>query len=343
MNFDKQLPGEEKDFLYRIIVLRLAFIFVVISAALFLLLFHSSYLFDPHRYLLLKLLSLGHIPLFCLIAWMVLLAINLKKPAVYEWPFWSYIAAFLFVLGISFLLELVQIITPRDSSVKDFFFNTLGATLFLCAALLWTNKEFSMRAGKWNRRVQLIFIIVTILIFTFIIRPLVLLVIDEVQIRRSFPVIGSFETKREIKRWNGGNNELSLSQKHADHGKYSLRVTLYPAKYSGIHIAHPPSNWCGFDTFDFMAFNPSRKRVRIVLKIFDWEHNYNYSDRFNKLIYLSPGKNYFSIPLKEIELAPAKRKMKMDKIGQISFFVKDLKHKQILYFDNIRLSKGKRF
>ena len=341
MGVNKSRPAERHDVLYRIIVFRLSVIFIVICAALFLLLFQSSSLFDPNRYLLRKILSLGHIPLFGLIAWIVLLAINLKNPKISNWPIWSYPAAFLFTMGISFLSELVQIIIPRDASIKDFFYNNLGSALFLGGGLLWTNQKFSVRSGRWHKRLRFTFVVASVIIFALVVHPLVLLAIDEIQIRGSFPVIGSFETEREVKRWNGGENEMSLSQEYVDDGKYSLRVTLSPGKYSGICMPHPPSDWRGFSSFDFTVFNPSEKNQMIVLKIFDWDHTYEYNDRFNRVLHISPGKNCISIPLQEIELSPVKRKMRMDKIGQVSFFMKNLKQRQVFFFDNIRLSKRK--
>ncbi|MFC1863193.1 hypothetical protein ACFL1Z_04485 [Thermodesulfobacteriota bacterium] len=162
--------------------------------------------------------------------------------------------------------------------------------------------------------------------------------IDENQKRKTFPIISSFEKRGEVKRWDGGNNDLALSQEYADEGQYSLKAILYPAKYSGVSMAHPPRDWRGFSNFEFTIFNPSKKNMMIVLKILDWDHTFVYSDRFNKNIRLAPGRNRISIFLQEIESAPAKRKMRMDQIGQISFFIKDLKEEQILFFDNIRLS-----
>ena len=341
MQEENSRESEYNNELHRIMTFRIAFIFIIICLSLFLLLFYSPFIFEPHRYILLKLLSLGHIPLFGLIAWTVLLAINLKKPVISDWPIWSYVAAFLFTLGISFMSELVQIITPRDASIKDFFLNSLGSSVFLGAGLLWANQEFSKRYGSWHKRLRFIFAAVTIILCVFAVRPLVLIAIDEIQKKESFPVIASFETKRELKRWEGGNNDLRLSQEHVKDGQYSLRVALAPGKYSGIHIAHPPNDWRGFNSFDFTVFNQSEKSLNIMLKIFDWEHNYEYSDRFNRLIRLKPGENNISIPFRDIASAPEKRKMRMDKIGQVSFFVRDLKEKQILYFDNIRLLQGK--
>ena len=284
-------------------------------------------------------MSLGHVPLFGLIAWTVLLAINLKNLRISNWPTRSYAVAFLFTLGLSLLAEFLQIITPRDANIGDVFLNALGAALFLGAGLLWTNQEFSERSGRWHKRLRLIFLVVSVIIVAFLAYPVVVLTIDEIQIKTSFPVIASFETEREMKRWNTGNNELSLSEEYVNEGKYSLRVALSPGRFSGISMTRPPSDWRGFDSFDFTVFNPSNKNLMLMLKIFDWDHKYKYNDRFNRLVRISPGKNSISIPLQEIESAPARRRMQMDKIGQISFFMRNLRQTQVLYFDNARLSK----
>jgi len=342
MNANKAGLEEKVDALYRMmIVFRVVVIFIASCGTLFLLFFHSPSLFHPNRYLLRAVLSLGHVPLFGLIAWTVLLAINLRNLRISTWPTWSYAVAFLFTLGLSLLTEFLQIITPRDANIGDVFLNALGATLFLGAGLLWINREFSARFSRWQKRLRWVFVLVSVTVVAFLVYPIAMLAIDEIQARASFPIVASFESEMEMRRWDAGNNEVSLSQDHVDEGKYSLRVALSPGRFSGISMTRPPSDWRGFDSFDLTVFNPSNKNLMIMLKIFDWDHKYKYDDRFNRLLHIFPGKNAISMPIQEIKSAPATRRMQMDKIGQISFFMRNLGQEQVLYFDRIRLSKRK--
>jgi hypothetical protein len=333
---DKARIAPYPDIVYRGIV-----IFFVLAVSSFLLPYQSPALFDHYRRLLLNAFSMGHIPLFGVLSWMSLMLINVKVLKIREWPMWSYGAAFFLTLGASFLSEAIQIVTPRDASIKDFMFNNLGIILFLGAGLVWFNNGFADLSGRWYKTCKIFYVLTTVLIVFYVVRPFVFLLVEEMEIRKSFPVIASFETTRELKRWKGGN-EKTLSQAYVDDGNYSLRVNLRPARFSGIDMFYPPNDWRGYDAFNCTIFNPSKNRLEMVLKIFDRGHNYKYSDRLNKILTISPGRNDIAVPFREIESAPKGRNMHMGKIAQVSFFVRGLKKTQVLYFDNIRLSSESR-
>jgi hypothetical protein len=250
------------------------------------------------------------------------------------------LAAFVGTVGIGLLSEVFQIFISRDSSIRDFFLNTLGAFLFLAFGLLWKNEGFSKKRYKHQKTFQYIYVVSVAGISFFLFSPLVRLSIDEMKIKKSFPTIASFESEGELKRWYFGNNGAFLSRQFIDEGQYSLGVTFLQGEFAGISLNRLSSDWRGFDSFEFTVFNPSNTDFAIVLKIFDRDHDYNYDDRFNHYLHLSPGRNAVSIPLRKIESSPKTRKMRMDKIGQVSLFMRDLRQQKILYFDNIRLSKA---
>lgn len=337
MSINNPAIKEQHNDIYRVIILRLSVIFIIFCFALFLLLFQSDYFFNPHRYILGQVLSIGHIPLFGLLSWTILTGINIKSPKISNWPIWSYLVAFILTFGFGFLIELAQVFTPRDASVKDLIYNILGALVFLSIGILWVNKEFTEKYSKVKGFLRFVFIALVLILFVFLLKPLISKIIDENHKKKSFPMISAFETRREVARWDGGKNYLELSQEYTDEGQYSLKTILYPAQYSGISMAHPPKDWRGYDRMGFTIFNPSEKSLMIILKIFDWKHTFKYDDRFNKDIRLTPGWNRISISIKDIESAPKTRKMRMDQIGQISFFMRGLKKEQVLFFDNIRL------
>jgi hypothetical protein len=333
-----KVPGAS----YPVMVYRVIAIFFVLAISLFLLLFQSPSLFDRSRRLLLMTLSIGHIPLFGVLSWMALLAINLRTLKVRDWPLWSYGAAFVLTMGVAVFSEAIQVVTPRDASVKDVLYNGIGVFLFLGAGLLWINRDFPELSGRWYKPSRVVFIFTTAVIAFLVVRPLVLLAVEEKDKKESFPVIASFETKRELRRWRKGSNEWLLSKEFVAEGKSSLRLTFHPAKYAGITMPYPPNDWTGYTDFHCTIFNPSAKRLDLTMKIFDREHNYQYSDRFNRILRISPGRNDISIPLMEVATAPKRRKMRMNKIAQLSFFIVGLKEKEVLYFDNIHLSSGGR-
>jgi len=329
---------EDENGRYGIVALRVVSIFLVICAGFFLLYVPCPAVFDPHRYLLQRILSLGHIPLFAGLAWAILAGINIRTRKARNWPIWSYFAAFMITLALSVLSELGQMITSRDASKKDLLYDNLGCVFFLGVVCCWTNHKVSERLGVWKKHVRVVFILVVSIVVAVLVRPLVLSGVDEIEKRRNLPIIGSFETEREVRRWHGGASELLLADEWVEDGRYSLRVKLSPGTYSGIMMPHPPRNWRGYKFLKFSVLNPSEKRMKLVVKIFDWDHNYEYEDRFNTTMDIAAGVNRMSIALKEIEASPGGRRMRMDRIAQISFFLRDVKQEKILFLDNIRLS-----
>jgi len=334
---------KEVSDIQRIVISRIVIIIAIFSISLCLLLCDWPYLFQPHRHLLQMALNIGHIPLFGFVAWMVLLGINLKNYNIREWSIRSYILAFLFTVGISLVSELVQIVLPRSSSIKDFYFNALGAFLFLGTGLLWFNKQFLDVAVRGYKYVRVMFMIGALITVLVVIRPLIRLAIDQREVAKDFPMIASFETEREVRRWKGEGSKMSLSKEWVVDGKHSLCVVLFRRLYPGITLTIPPKDWRGYDSLQFTIFNPSKKSLILVLKIFDGSHIYTFRDRFNKVLQINYGENFISVPLGEIESAPAGRKMRMDRIAQVSFFMGNLKNRQVLFFDNICLSMNYEF
>nr|WP_232364805.1 CIA30 family protein [Desulfosalsimonas propionicica] len=84
------------------------------------------------------------------------------------------------------------------------------------------------------------------------------------------------------------------------------------------------------------------KQVKLHLRIEDRKHaqseNQQYTDRYNSSFDLPPGKwKTIKIPLEEIENAPKTRKMNMEQISSIMFFVARQPEPLTLYIDDIRL------
>lgn len=164
---------------------------------------------------------------------------------------------------------------------------------------------------------------------------------DEHHARQQFPVLSDFESPFEIQRWH---SEDDLQIDHTVHytGRSSLRINLNTDQYSGVSLQYFPQNWQNFSQFQFCAYNPSSQPLAITCRIHDTAHTtgvQHYSDRFNRTYTLIHGWDFITMPLKDIQSAPATRFMDLGQIRGVGIFVIRLPHPRLMYIDDVQLLK----
>ena len=122
--------------------------------------------------------------------------------------------------------------------------------------------------------------------------------LDEYRAHREFPLLGDFENKSELSRWEGGAR-LSRDTEVSQQGNYSAKITMTTDHYSGVSLRHFPGDWSGWTGLAFSVFNPDREfelyyRVHDILHRGDMQE---YSNRFNGKNVLHHGWNDIVIPI----------------------------------------------
>lgn len=158
----------------------------------------------------------------------------------------------------------------------------------------------------------------------------------EIQSYSDFPLIDGFESAIEVKRWKGN---VEISSAFASQGSQSLLLHLSPKPYSGAYLRNYLGDWRGYKTVAVDIYNPNES-LQITFRINDLQHQQgdnDFRDRFNQRITLNRGWNNIRIDLAQVEHAPQLRKMDMDKIIGVEFFVGYLTEPKDIYLDNLRL------
>lgn len=135
-----------------------------------------------------------------------------------------------------------------------------------------------------------------------------------------------------------------LSSDHATSGSSSLEVTFYPGpqagdeSYPGLFLSDFDPDWSGYQSLVFDAFIPGEKAIRLSVRIDDRE-NPDYADRFNAGISLTPGSNHIAIPLTSLITSGSKRRLNLENVRDVTFFLVSPEERYAIFFDRVRVEK----
>lgn len=277
---------------------------------------------QEHSRLSLELWNLGHFFLFFFISFFWLFYFAHKKQKTVS-LLWFMLVCF----ALALFTELVQLKIPgRTFSMSDIGKDLAGSAYAVLVFLLLQKRISRVKFG----------LITALLLITLTARPLQL-ALERWERNSTFPILADFETDVGSAKWV--NSNTSVSKEVAAKGKHSLKVSINSDdQYSGVGLGHFPSNWQQFKYVKFSIFVNDAAQINI--NIFDQRHlsNYNYQDRFNKLLNLEKGWNHISIPLHKVKRAPASRLMNMAKIQRIGFFSAHPHSVDEFYIDNVHLT-----
>lgn len=174
---------------------------------------------------------------------------------------------------------------------------------------------------------------------------------DNTSTTSSMKRLFSFETEQElvgIKKDNGPKGApldfpVERTTLHATEGKYSLRV-VYPheGNWPEIIFDRFHRDWSAYNYIKVDVYNPSKAVVRLNFFAIDREpHSGEKStkQRFFWSDHLQPGKNTYTIEIKDAKLVNEIEFVNLKLIKRIGFTLVERPKWQILYFDNIRLEK----
>ncbi len=298
--------------------------FIVISIPL---LFIGSQTLIQFR-LLPYLWNYGHIALFAAIFWLIFSKWDIfAQKSIY----WTLSTTILSIILVSVPIELIQNINSRGYSFLDIIRNCLGGTIVVAF------HPNSFKGTQTFSRSKLKYVVVGI--FIILSYPLMINTADTIIAYRSFPILSDFESPYELTRWSG--NQLEIKNLDDDNN-HVMGNTFLTDEYSNLTFKTFPNNWTGFTNLTFRIFNEGVNDHILKLRIHDRHHrksNWDYNDRFNQNINLTPGWNKISIDLNIVRVQPRNRNMDMSKIETLTLFSHNLKANIRFYFDDFRLEK----
>lgn len=141
-----------------------------------------------------------------------------------------------------------------------------------------------------------------------------------------------FESENDLKKIEKSNIKMERSQKYVSEGEYSLRCVFHQGDSGVSFYGTLPKNWSGYKNLKFDVYGED-DNIPLSLFVAD-ANNISYNDRYNREgIMLNKGWNSIVVPIDEID-----KKLILDRINHLIFFLWNVPGSHVLYFDNIKLT-----
>jgi len=304
-----------------------------------------SLLFIPvpsHTFLSKAVNNFAHVPLFGLVAILLLKGARMIFPTSSRSPMQAYIVAMLGVLMLALFTEALQSLSAtRQAEVSDILHDLVGAACGL-ALFLTYDQQVSRKWAQWRQFPRnAILRICVLLLLGAMFQPVVVWAYAYWDRASRFPSLLQFSSDWEMKFVQTSDSELQVvvppeGWKQSAKNKVG-QVVFHPKTYPGMRIDEPYPDWRGYTSFQLDVFSELPNPQSMAIRIDDLHHNNEYSDRFNKAITVSPGLNHIQIPLEDIRQAPVGRELDLNAIKMVLLFAVNPPEKFTLYLDNIRL------
>lgn len=256
---------------------------------------------------------------------------------LYKFVFRSSLIKSVFVAALILLLfsgatEFVQIFIERDASWSDLLNNALG---IVCAALALTG-FYTRRYIRW----LCFFSVAIALLWNF--RSPVYWYYAGLKRDAIFPVLGDFELAAAHRYFAGRYAaKYSIVESPADWKENATKVAkvIFPPQraWPGLHLIEMPSDWSGYRTLRFEAFNPQASPLKIVVRVHDAHHNNEHGDRFNRTFKLAPGEQTIEVSVEDILNTRSGRVLDIKRIDGMMVYMFKPASIMTLYFDNFQL------
>ncbi len=295
-----------------------------------------------HTFLWKAVNNFGHVPLFGLVA-IVLLWISrtLTKPSRWS-SIRHYGLSLLGVLALAFLTEGLQSFDiARQTSLSDVFHDIVGAICGL--ALFFTYDAHLPEAWvKWRKRPRkFILHVCVILVLGITLLPVIEWTYVYWDRANRFPSFVQFSSEWEMKFVKARDSKLQIVVPPVGWEKSTDdlvgQVKFHLKKYPGILLDEPYPDWRGYTYLQFEIFSELSHPQQMAIRIDDAEYNRTYTDGFNRRIMVLPGINHIQITIEDIQRSPVSREMDMSSIRKVLLFTVSPPEEFTLYFDNLRL------
>ena len=237
--------------------------------------------------------------------------------------------AFVGALVLGVLSEAMQIPMSRDASWEDILSDAAGAAGFLSIAFAW----------RRSRIVAILSVIGGLVVLSWSAIPLASVSQAIIKRNAQFPVIFGGDIEAERTFVTARNVQMET---HWDQSRGRLYTTIEIVRQHGlrIEIRDLVADWSSYTNLNLYVEVEGTDDLSFTIRVHDKAHRRGdqpHRDRFNRRFTIAPGQHMLSIPLEEIEAAPATRPMDMTRIEALILFSAKDDVTRILRLYEIRL------
>jgi len=237
-----------------------------------------------------EVINSGHTVLFFFLFFIIYPQVKVRARSSNVLTVYLYVLIIGLLLGV--VIEVLQSLSQRESSLNDLYSNFFGIMAGLCVHAAFTAKNI-----YYKKTIAALLIIASVSFLLLGITPLLRLSWHYIERAEAFPVIMDFDSS-----WSGSF------------------VQYNEGRYPGVSIIEPEPDWSDYRKLRVSIHSVSERDISLVLRVHDKTHNQEHEDRFNMKLQIKPGFNEFQIPLIKIRQGPAGRELDMKNIAGIIVF-----------------------
>lgn len=214
------------------------------------------------------------------------------------------------------VIEILQGLTQRESSLSDVYRDFYGISAALCLVGFINVKGFHDK-----KLTAVIYMFVGIAFLLSGLMPLIKLSWHYIERDSAFPVIVDFNAdwSSSFVRFNNAEMiKVSAEDRNKPDGFYPVQFGR--GKYPGISVIEPEPDWSDYHELHVKIFSNDERNIDLILRVHDRQHNQDHDDRFNKKLLIRPGQNEFEIALSQIQRGPAHRQLDLKNIAGLILF-----------------------
>jgi hypothetical protein len=291
-----------------------------------------------HRRWIGALHDAAHAPVFGCIAVFALAAmrgaVRIKVPGLAA----QYLIALIVAVAFGVATELAQLATGRDASIGDARNDLLGALAFLIGFSAF-DARLSSRRSVALRAIALVIAATLIAVPS---APVVRAAGKYWQREQRFPVLAQFDRDYDryfiMQQWSAFEPAQMPSPWARIPQESSLRIRFLPGPYPGMEFIEPSPDWSRYATLALDLTNPTTAELKLVLRVHDARHSYEFDDRFNRELRIAPEtRAVVRIALNDVRTAPRTRPMDLRHVAGIILFRSGESDAAEMYFSKLWL------
>lgn len=317
-----------------------------LTAALGVLVVLHTVSLPSHNTLWREAANFGHIPLFGLLAIIVLHLLENLLPKNLKNRLKHRFLALAIVTVLGGLSEFVQIVGPRDADWGDLLRDVIGALIFLGFVSILPVKRFPTLGISMTKKSRWVVTITSFALLLLTLTPLFYWSAAFFNRSHQFPLLCGFESIWEYGFVGSNSGRVEFVEAPSGwkslggDGKETTRVgsvSFEQVKYPGFYISEPYPDFSEYDTLTIDLLSSQDSVINLTVRINDLTHNNMYNDRYNRTFRIQPGMNRIVILCEDIAYAPVNRNMDMTAITSFQIFAAKPAKAFVLYFDNLEL------
>ena len=169
------------------------------------------------------------------------------------------------------LAELAQKLGGKEIDLLDLSRDIAGATLYLCARIVWNSSNTAGRATVVRYSTRMLSAVLGVLIFV----PLGFWLVVNARIAAQFPTILDFDGRWDSYLYEAIESEVSVAAEESADGKNASSyadIQLLRRSWSGLKIEPVVADWSSYQFLTMRAAIDGGYDSKVVVHISDGEH-----------------------------------------------------------------------